>query len=47
MENVAPNSKFVGHSTEIILQSKIKGPLNARDLKREDKTSDYQKSLLQ
>ncbi len=28
MEKVAPNSKFVGHSTEIIQQSKIKGPLN-------------------
>ena len=27
MEKVAPNSKFVGHSTEIIRQSKIKGPL--------------------
>ena len=27
MEKVAPNSKFVGHSTEIIQQSKIKGPL--------------------
>ena len=29
MEKVAPNSKFVGHSTEIIWQSKIKGPLNS------------------
>ena len=28
MEKVAPNLKFVGHSTEIIGQSKIKGPLN-------------------
>ena len=27
MEKVAPNSKFVGHSTEIIQQSKIEGPL--------------------
>ena len=27
MEKVAPNSKFVGHSTEIIRQSKIKEPL--------------------
>ena len=27
MEKVVPNSKFVGHSTEIIRQSKIKGPL--------------------
>ena len=27
MEKVAPNSKFVGHSTEIIQQTKIKGPL--------------------
>ena len=27
MEKVAPNSKFVGHSTEIIRQSKIKGTL--------------------
>ena len=27
MEKVAPHSKFVGHSTEIIWQSKIKGPL--------------------
>ena len=27
MEKVAPNSKFVGHSTEIIWQSKIKVPL--------------------
>ena len=24
---MSPNSKFFGHSTEIILQSKIKGPL--------------------
>ena len=24
-----PNSKFVGHSTEIIQQSKIKGPLTS------------------
>ena len=29
MEKVAPNSKFVGHSTEIIWQSKIKGPLRS------------------
>ena len=28
MEKVAPNSKFFGHSTEIIWQSKIKGPLS-------------------
>ena len=28
MEKVVPNSKFVGHSTEIIWQSKIKGPLS-------------------
>ena len=27
MAKVAPNSKFVRHSTEIIRQSKIKGPL--------------------
>ena len=27
MEKVVPNSKFVGQSTEIIRQSKIKGPL--------------------
>ena len=27
METVAPNSKFVGHFTEIIQQIKIKGPL--------------------
>ena len=27
MEKVVPNSKFIGHSTEIIRQSKIKGPL--------------------
>ena len=27
MEKEAPNSKFVGHSTEIIQQSKIEGPL--------------------
>ena len=27
MEKVVPNSKFVGHSTEIIRQSKIKGTL--------------------
>lgn len=27
MEKEAPNSKLVGHSTEIIQQSKIKGPL--------------------
>ena len=26
MEEVAPSSKFVGHSTEIIRQSKINGP---------------------
>ena len=30
MEKVAPNSKFVGHSTEIIRQSKIKGPLKKK-----------------
>ena len=28
MEKVGPNSKFFGHSTEIIQQSKIKGPLS-------------------
>ena len=28
MEKVAPNSKFVGHSSKIIMQSKNKGPLN-------------------
>ena len=27
MEKLAPNSKFVRHSTEIIQQSKIKWPL--------------------
>ena len=27
MEKVAQNSKFVGHSNEIIQQSKIRGPL--------------------
>ena len=27
---MAPNSKFVGHSTEIIRQSKIKGPLKGQ-----------------
>ena len=27
MEKVGPNSKFVGHSTKIIWQSKIKGSL--------------------
>ena len=27
MEKVAPNLKSLGHSTEIIQQSKIKGPL--------------------
>ena len=27
MEKAVPNSKFVGHSTEIFQQSKIKGPL--------------------
>ena len=27
MEKVAPNSKFLGYSTEIIRQTKIKGPL--------------------
>ena len=27
MEKVAPNSKFVGHSTDIIRQSKIRAPL--------------------
>ena len=27
MDKVVPNSKVVGHSTEIIQQSKIKGPL--------------------
>ena len=31
MEKVGPNSKFVGHSTEIILQSKIKGPLRTEE----------------
>ena len=30
MEKVAPNLKFVGHFTEIIQQSKIKGPLPFR-----------------
>ena len=30
MEKVVPNSKFVGHSTEIIRQRKIKGPLVER-----------------
>ena len=29
MGKVAPNSNFVEHSTEIIRQSKIKGPLSA------------------
>ena len=29
MENLAPNSKFVGHFTEIIWQSKIKGLLHS------------------
>ena len=29
MEKVAQNSKFVGHSTETIWQSQIKGALNA------------------
>ena len=29
MEKVAPNSKFIGHFTEIIWQSKIKAPLPA------------------
>ena len=33
MEKVAPNSKFVVDSTEIIWQSKIKGPLTNRFLK--------------
>ena len=28
---VAPNSKFAGHSTEIIWQSKIKGPLKTEE----------------
>ena len=27
MEKMVPNSKFAGHSAEIIWQSKIKGPL--------------------
>ena len=27
MEKVAPNSKFVGHSTEVIWQCKIRAPL--------------------
>ena len=27
IEKVAPDSRFVGHSTEIIFQSKMKGPL--------------------
>ena len=27
MAKLAPNSKFIGHSTEIIGQSKMKGPL--------------------
>ena len=30
MEKVVPNSKFVGYSTEIIQQIKIKGPLAKR-----------------
>ena len=30
MEKVAPNSKFVGHFTEIILQRKTKGPLTIK-----------------
>ena len=29
MEKMAPNSKFIGHSTKIIWQSKIKGPLSS------------------
>ena len=41
MEKVAPNSRFVGHSTEIIRQSKIKGPL--RKQTRFKKTQDSQK----
>ena len=32
MEKVAPNSNFVGHSIEIICQSKIKWPLQSKDL---------------
>ena len=28
MERLAPKSKFLGYSTEIIRQSKIKGPLS-------------------
>ena len=31
MEKVAPNSKFVVHSNEIIWQSKIKGPFKHLD----------------
>ena len=31
MEKGASNSKFVGHSTEIIWQSKVKGPLTLFD----------------
>ena len=31
MEKVATNSKFVGHSTEIIWQSKIRAPLSKSD----------------
>ena len=30
MEKVVPNAKFVGHSSEIIWQSKIKGPLKSK-----------------
>ena len=29
MQKLAPNSEFVGHSTEIIQQSKFKGPLTS------------------
>ena len=32
MEKVVQNSKFFGHSTEIIQRSKIKGPLIGIDL---------------
>ena len=31
MEKVTPSSKFVGHSTEIIRLSKIKGPLTVQE----------------
>ena len=32
MEKVVPILKFVGHSTEITQQSKIKGPLRLKSL---------------